>query len=95
MPEPISPELALIDPALQSAPIGTAPPLEAQIARVKPSRPIAHLFDCLPAHEGSRRVSLPVEAAAYTEGAIIRVAFFDLSVALFLGVLIAVVNVVR
>ncbi len=96
MSEPISPELALVDPALRLAAIAAAPPLEVHVARVRQSRPIANMFEELPAgQEGRRQVPLPVGAAAYTVGAIIRVALFDLSVALFLVVVIAAVNLLR
>ena len=96
MSEPISPELALIDPALRSAAIAADPRLEADVVHFEPSRPIGEKLEELPAGQECRRqVSLPVGAAAYTVGAIIRVALFDLSVAVFLVVLIAAVSVLR
>jgi hypothetical protein len=102
VPEPISPELALVDPVLRSVAIAELPAPESfAFPRLRPTSAAA-AGAAEPAEDPAARqaatshhVSLPVAAAAYAITAIVRAALFDLSVVLALVVLIAMLNLLR
>jgi hypothetical protein len=94
--EPISPELALVDPSLRASAIAALPPLEAfDVLLLRPSarRSANALVTLEPAVRAAR--SLPVAAAVYTAGAIVRVALFDLSLMLLLVLAIVALTLFR
>jgi hypothetical protein len=98
--EAISPELALVDPDLRSAAIAELPrPETVAFLRLAPAprtAPAAERAEGFAAVQVARpHVSLPVAAAAYAVAAIIRVALFDLSVALALAMLIVTLILLR
>jgi hypothetical protein len=101
MTEPISPELALVDPTLRASAISELPPPEAFDSarrRAPPSqtsRPAEWSSEAPPAGPTHRTTALPLAIAAYTATAIVRVLLFDLSVVLLLVLLIVALNVLR
>jgi hypothetical protein len=99
VPEPISPELALVDPVLRSVAIAELPPPETfaflRLRPPPPTAPAAELVEDAAGQAVGPQVSLPLAATAYALAAIVRVALFDLSVALALVVLIVVLNLLR
>ena len=100
MSDLVSPELALVDPALRLSAIAALPPLEAfDFVRFR-TPPEARLLDGVVeevplARPAERRLSLPLAAALYTAAAIVRVAAFDLLFALSLVLLIVTVSVLK
>ena len=98
--EPISPELALVDPSLRASAIAALPPLDAfdiLILRAAARRRANALVASAPAAGVASRPghSLPVAAAFYTAGAIVRVALFDLSLMLLLVLAIVALTLLR
>jgi hypothetical protein len=98
--ESISPELALVDPSLRASAIAALPPLEAfdvLLLRASARRQANALVAAAPAAGPPSRTapSLPVAAALYTVGAIVRVALFDLSLMLALVLVIVALTLLR